>query len=58
MLGLRLVTPAGDGCGYFRSVARNIPLVIPGWNLIELGFVMAGRSRTGDKLARTTVTEE
>jgi uncharacterized RDD family membrane protein YckC len=58
MLGLRLLTPAGDRCGYFRSVARNIPLVVPGWNLIELGCVVAGRSRTGDKLARTTVAEE
>lgn len=58
MLGLRLLTPAGTGCGYIRSIARNIPLVVPGWNLIELGCVVAGRARTGDKLARTIVTEE
>jgi uncharacterized RDD family membrane protein YckC len=58
MLGLRLLTPAGSGCGYFRSVARNVPLVIPGWNLIELILVVAGRARTGDRLARTSVTEE
>lgn len=58
MLGLRLVTPRGEGCGYVRSVARNIPLIVPAWNLIELVLVLAGRSRTGDRMARTTVTEE
>jgi uncharacterized RDD family membrane protein YckC len=58
LLGLRLVTPRGDGCGYFRSVIRNIPLVIPGWNLLEILLVLFGKARTGDRLARTTVTEE
>lgn len=58
MLGLRLVTPRGDGCGYGRSVVRNLPLVIPLWNLIEAGLVIAGRPRTGDRIARTNVTEE
>lgn len=58
MLGLRLMTHAGAGCGYTRSVARNIPLVVPGWNLIELLLVVAGRSRTGDRLAGTSVIEE
>ncbi|HUJ14125.1 MAG TPA: RDD family protein [Thermoanaerobaculia bacterium] len=58
MLGLRLLTPHGEGCGYGRSVVRNLPLLIPVWNLIEAGLVLAGRSRTGDRIARTTVTEE
>lgn len=58
MLGLRLVTPRGDGCGYFRSVARNVPLIVPAWNVIEVVLVIAGRARTGDRLARTIVTEE
>lgn len=58
LLGLRLVTPRGDGCGYLRSIVRNIPLLIPGWNLLEMLMVMLGRSRTGDRIARTTVTEE
>lgn len=58
MLGLRLITPRGEGCGYVRSVARNVPLVVPVWNLVELILVLAGRSRTGDRLARTNVTEE
>lgn len=58
LLGLRLITPRGDGCGWFRSIARNLPLVIPGWNLIELALVLLGKPRTGDRLAKTTVTEE
>jgi uncharacterized RDD family membrane protein YckC len=58
LLGLRLLTPKGEGCGYFRSILRNIPLVIPGWNLLELLLVLAGKARTGDRLAKTTVTEE
>lgn len=58
LLGLRLVTPRGDGCGYLRSIVRNIPLLIPGWNLLEMLMVVLGRPRTGDRIARTTVTEE
>src|ERR1700724_63379 len=33
MLGLRLLTPRGEYCGYGRSVVRNVPLIIPVWNL-------------------------
>lgn len=58
MLGLRLLTPEGEGCGYGRSVLRNLPLIIPLWNLIEAGLVISGRPRTGDRIARTNVTEE
>lgn len=58
MLGLRLLTPQGEGCGYGRSVVRNLPLIIPVWNLLEAGLVIAGRPRTGDRIARTTVAEE
>ena len=58
VLGLRLITPRGDRCGYFRSILRNMPLIVPGWNLIEAVLVLAGRSRTGDRLAATTVAEE
>lgn len=58
LLGLRLITPNGEGCGWFRSLARNIPLLIPGWNLVELILVLMGKPRTGDRIARTTVTEE
>ncbi len=58
ILGLRLVTPHGEGCGYGRSFLRNLPLIIPLWNVIEAGLVIAGRPRTGDRIARTLVTEE
>ena len=58
LLGLRLLTPRGEGCGYLRSVVRNIPLIIPGWNLLEVLLVLLGKARTGDRLAKTTVTEE
>ena len=58
ILGLRTVTPNGKGCGYIRSLVRNTPLIIPVWNLLELLLVIAGKSRTGDRIARTIVTEE
>ena len=58
LLGLRLLTPRGEGCGFGRSIVRNIPLVIPGWNLLEVLLVLLGKPRTGDRIARTTVTEE
>ena len=58
MLGLRLMTPAGEGCGYVRSVVRNVPLIVPVWNLVEVVLVVAGRPRTGDRIARTLVMEE
>lgn len=58
LLGLRLTTKKGRPCGYLRSVVRNIPLIVPPWNLIEVAFVLAGKPRTGDRIARTLVTEE
>jgi uncharacterized RDD family membrane protein YckC len=58
LLGLRLVTPRGEGCGYGRSLVRNIPLVIPPWSLVEAVLVVMGKRRTGDRIARTTVMEE
>jgi uncharacterized RDD family membrane protein YckC len=58
LLGLRLVTPRGEGCGYARSFVRNLPLVIPVWNFVEVILVLMGKPRTGDRIAKTTVTEE
>jgi uncharacterized RDD family membrane protein YckC len=58
LLGLRLQTPTGEPCGYGRSFVRNLPVVVPGWNLVEVVMVIAGKRRTGDRLARTTVSEE
>ena len=55
MLGLRVVTPGGDRCGWWRSVLRNVALVLfP----VEVVLVLRGRARIGDRLARTTVTQE
>lgn len=55
MLGLRLVTPRGEGCGWGRSIMRNALLVLfP----IEMFLVLRGKPRLGDRVARTIVTEE
>ncbi|HSP13928.1 MAG TPA: RDD family protein [Thermoanaerobaculia bacterium] len=58
LLGLTLTTRSGGRCGYLRSVIRNIPLIVPLWNVIEVGFVLAGKARTGDRIAGTHVIEE
>ncbi|MBK5259784.1 MAG: RDD family protein [Thermoanaerobaculia bacterium] len=58
ILGLRMLTPRGEHCGYGRSVVRNIPLIVPIWNVVEVALVLAGKPRTGDRIARTTVTKE
>jgi uncharacterized RDD family membrane protein YckC len=58
LLGLRIVTPRGDGCGYFRSIVRNLPLLVPVWNLAEVVMVLSGKPRSGDRIAKTTVKEE
>ena len=55
MLGLRVVTPTGDRCGWGRSVLRNIALLLfP----VEVVLVLRGRARIGDRIARTSVTQE
>ena len=58
LLGLRIVTPESEGCGYGRSILRNIPVVLPGWNIVEAIMVFMGKPRTGDRIAKTMVTEE
>lgn len=60
LFGLRLTTRDGRRCSIVRSVLRNFPLVIPGWNLLEVVMVLVLRPprRTGDLVARTSVTEE
>ncbi|MHB0969943.1 MAG: RDD family protein [Thermoanaerobaculia bacterium] len=59
ILGLQLITPGGLPCSYTRSFVRNLPLLIPGWNLIELYLVVFGKPlRTGDRIAKTSVIEE
>jgi uncharacterized RDD family membrane protein YckC len=55
LLGLRLVTARGEGCGWLRSMVRNALLMLfP----IEMFLVLRGRPRLGDRVAGTMVTEE
>src|SRR5262249_4231270 len=55
MLGLRVMPPAGEGWGWGRSVGPNSMLILfP----IEVVLVLRGKARIGDRLARTTVTQE
>ena len=60
MMALSILTPAGAGCTFGRSFLRNLPIVVPGWNLIEVLIVVFSRKgkRTGDRLARTSIVEE
>lgn len=60
LLGLVVLTANGPGCGPVRSIVRNLPLLVPGWNLVEVALLFFGRQsrRTGDLLARTRVEQE
>jgi uncharacterized RDD family membrane protein YckC len=60
LLGLKIEVKGGGSCGYGRSAIRNLPLIVPGWNLLEVYLVLFARSglRTGDRLAGTSVSEE
>lgn len=58
ILGLELQTRDGKRCSYLRSCVRNLPLIVPGWNLLEVFLVVRGKPRTGDRIARTMVVEE
>lgn len=55
LLGLRVVTPRGEGCGWGRSIVRNAMLVLLP---IEVFLVLRGKPRLGDRVAGTIVTEE
>jgi len=59
-MALAILTPVGAGSTFGRSLLRNLPLVVPGWNLIEVVIVVFTRQgrRTGDRLARTRIVEE
>jgi uncharacterized RDD family membrane protein YckC len=60
LMGLRIDTPDGRPCSWWRSIVRNLPLVVPGWNLVEIGLVLFRRDsrRSGDRIAGTRVVEE
>ena len=59
LFGLRLVREGGRPVGLFASIARNLPMLIPGWNLLELLAVIrrADGRRGGDRMAGTTLVE-
>ena len=59
LFGLRLVREGGRPVGLFASIVRNLPMLIPGWNLLELLAVIrrADGRRGGDRLAGTTLVE-
>jgi uncharacterized RDD family membrane protein YckC len=44
-LGLEIVDRDGRNPGVFRSVVRNLPLLVPGWNLWEAWRVARGGDR-------------
>ena len=60
LFGLQITTANGRPCSWSRSALRNLPLLVPGWNLVELWMVCAPRisRRTGDRLSGTMVVEE
>jgi len=59
LFGLRLQREDGNRVTAATSLVRNIPMLVPGWNLFELLAVMRrpdGR-RQGDRLSGTTLLE-
>lgn len=59
LFGLRLIRRGGSASGPAASLVRNLTLLVPGWNLVEIASVIRRRDgrRPGDKLAGTTLVE-
>ena len=59
LFGLRLIRQGGVPAGPAASFVRNLLLLVPGWNLVEIASVVRRRNgrRPGDKLAGTTLVE-
>ena len=59
LFGLRLILAGGAKAGAYQSLLRNLPLLIPGWNLIELSSLLRRRDgrRPGDRAAGTLLVE-
>lgn len=47
-LGLEVVDSKGDRPGVIRSAVRNLPLLVPGWNLYEAWRAARGQGRSVD----------
>jgi len=59
LFGLRLIRRGGARAGPLQSLLRNVMLLVPGWNLIELASLIRredGR-RPGDRAAGTALVE-
>ncbi len=59
LLGLSVVRAGGGRAGPIESILRNLPLLVPGLNLLEAAAVARrpDSRRLGDRLAGTTVGE-
>ena len=59
IFGLRLVRRHGFPGGLLASVLRNVLLLVPIWNIVELLAVLfpVGPRRPGDRIAGTTLVE-
>lgn len=60
IMAVAILAPEGRRMTPLRSAARNLPLIVPLWNLVEVAMVLFATDgrRTGDRMARTTVVEE
>jgi uncharacterized RDD family membrane protein YckC len=59
LFGLRLIRRGGARAGPLQSVARNLTLLVPVWNVIELvSLIRRGDGRRpGDRAAGTALVE-
>jgi uncharacterized RDD family membrane protein YckC len=59
ILGLKVVRKAGGRISPLSSLVRNVPLLVPGWNVVEAVVVLrrADARRPGDRAAGTRVLE-
>jgi hypothetical protein len=48
-LGFQIEDARGRPPGIARSAARNLPLLIPGWNVYEAWRALRGRARSVDR---------
>jgi len=60
IFGLSIRRRNGHRCGFVRSIVRNLPLIVPIWNLVEIVMIFASSDgrRSGDRIAGTQVKEE
>lgn len=60
IMGLELKRGDGRRVGYGTSALRNLTMILPFLNLVEIAFVLfsEGGRRLGDRIARTIVVEE